>query len=330
MRRNMLIAALTLVPFAIPISTCGVAYGQAPQAAPAGPGANDNEVALKKWLASAGLARQFEVIRVGDGPHPDPPYALETIQHLEVRFITVGGADRTSEAERFQQTLADYETAHAVGLPEKLFDEFVSVSGVSPANACVDVHLFGAVYSVYLSRADGSLITSQSGKRSDLDSFSINIPVIAAQQQFHARLSKQSALDPKLVRAAVDQKLRAYLDSISGKSKSTLDMHSDTTNNNYLRLVVDGARGMVTDGYWEHIDIFIFFSPDAAAAAQPDNAKGKDVSWNFVCKVEMKYASSQHEPKPQDADNDFPQQTAAFRMKLVHQLQTEMEKGIND
>src|SRR5258708_16652002 len=107
MRSKIRITALTLVLSGIPISTSGPTYAQAPQAAPAS-AADDNESALKQWLASAGLGDTFNVIRVGEGPHPDPKYDLEMIQHFEILFIAAS-SDQASDAARFQKIFADYE-----------------------------------------------------------------------------------------------------------------------------------------------------------------------------------------------------------------------------
>ena len=322
---RILIATLPLILPGIEISTSGLTHAQAPQSTSRD--VNPKESAMQSWLASAGLGDQFDVIRVGTGPHPDKKYGFEMIEHLELRFKTATSSE-ASEAERFQMILAKFETDHAMALSEKLFDTFVDMSGIDSRDACVDLHIFDVIYGIYLSRTDGSLVVSEEGERSGPEAFSVKIPVYAPQQRFQAHMEKQAALDPKQVQAAVHNTLKAYFDGISSKGNSKPDITPDTTHDYYLRLTVDGVRGIVTDGYWEHIVILVVFSPDATAAA--DAAKGKNALWNFVCNVDLQYASSQHEQRKKDADMDYPSQAAAFRTKLVHQLQTDMEKGTHD
>src|SRR5579859_3673810 len=66
---RILIATLPLILPGIEISTSGLTHAQAPQSTSRD--VNPKESAMQSWLASAGLGDQFDVIRVGTGPHPD-------------------------------------------------------------------------------------------------------------------------------------------------------------------------------------------------------------------------------------------------------------------
>jgi len=87
---------------------------------------------------------------------------------------------------------------------------------------------------------------------------------------------------------------------------------------------VQGAKGLVTDHYWEWMSIEVQYHNDSAATAAKTNV------WKFSCSLHVKYASSQHENSPGDADFVFPQQVVNFRNKLVDQLQKTLEKGAHD
>lgn len=293
--------------------------------APAATTAGENEAGIRGWLASAGLEKTFDVIRIGEGPHPDTHFAFDgMIEHLELRFVTAT-ADRAQETARFERLLADYQAAHATSLPGKLLYEFVDAFALDPRNACVDLHLYETVYSIYFSRTDGSLVVLKAGDRAAYDPFSVTIPATAPPEQFRTRLGQQSAPSPKAVGDAVEKFLRAYLGSIQNKNGPKPEIVTDAhRQDGYLRLLVNGARGMVTNGYWEWLDIAVFFHQN------PAGEKGKDSQWDFVCNVEVKYASGPRETHPTDADSDYPRQVASFRTKLGQQLQASLEKGIHD
>jgi hypothetical protein len=279
---------------------------------------------LKAWLTASGLADKLDYVRIGVGPNPDPKFALDgMIQHLEFRFVTAG-SDQTEEAARFEKLLADYQRDHASALPEKLLYLFVDTFAIEPQNACVDLHLLDSVYSVYLSRSDGSLVVSKVA-RAAFDTFSVTIPTVAPQEQFRTHLGKQSTPDPKAVRDAIEKFLRTYLASVQVKGGPTPEIITDARRQDgFLRMFVNGAKGVVTDGYWEWMDIAVLFHPEAAAG------QGQDTQWDFVCNVEVKYASSPREAHPTDADLDYARRVAQFRTQLNQKLQASLEKGIHD
>jgi hypothetical protein len=300
-----------------------LSQAQAPDSTPASSIASEEK--FKAWLTSSALAGKFDIIRIGVGPNPDRHFALDgMIQHLELRFVTAG-SDEAEEAARFEKLLADYQRDHARSLPEKLLYEFADLLGVDPRNACVDLHLFDVVFDVYISRSDGSLVVSKGGERAAFDAFSVTIPATAPQEQFRTHIAKQSAPDPKAVRDAIEKFLRTYLASVQAKGSPTPVIITDAhRQDGFLRLLVNGAKGMVTDGYWEWMDIAVLFHEE------PTEEKGKDSQWDFVCNVEVKYASSPRETHPTDADFDYARRVAQFRMQLNQQLQASLEKGIHD
>lgn len=284
-----------------------------------------NEVALRAWLKSADLADKFDIVRIGPGPHPDPKFALDgMISYLELRFITPS-SNRVEGAARFQKLLSDYQTDHGIALPEKLLYVFANTFAIDPWNACLDLHLYDSVYSVYYSRSDGSLVVSEV-HRSTYDVFPVTIPAVAPKEQFRAHLATQAGPDAKSVRDAVENFLKAYIEAKQGKGNAKLEITPDVhrQDQGYVRLFVTGVKGMVTPppGFWEWLDIAVIFHPIAAT--------GKDSQWNFICNVEVKYASSSHETRPTDADLDYPSQVAGFRSQLEKQLQANLEKGIHD
>ena len=323
MYKSRLITIFNLILVTSLILNGRLSHAQVSDSAPVNP--NENEGRLRAWLASAGLAKTFEIIRIGVGPHPDRRFALDgMIQHLELRFVTESPIP-AEEAARFEKLLADYQREHASSLPEKLLNEFVNVFAIDPRNACVDLHLYDSVYSIYFSRDDDSLVISQGPARGDYDAFSVTIPGLAPQEQFRAHLGNQSAPDSKAVRDAIEKFLRTYLGSTQGKGSPQPEIITDARRQDgYLRLLVSGAKGMVTDGYWEWLDIAVFFHQD------PASATGKDSQWDFVCNVEVRYASSARETRPTDADFDFARQVAQFRTRLNQQLQANLEKGIHE
>jgi hypothetical protein len=324
MRNELRIAIFSLILLTAPMVSVRQSEAQISRSAPAS--LTENEGRINAWLTSAGLAKSFDIIRIGEGPHPDPHYAFDgMIQHLELRFVTAS-SDRAAGAARFEKLLADYQRAHASALSEKLLYEFVDVFTLDPRNACVDLHLYDTSYYIYFSRSDGSLVVSKDRDRAAAyDPFSVTIPALAPQEQFHSRLGPQSAPNPKAVGDAVEKFLRAYLGSVQNKSGPKPEILTDVhRQDGYLRLLVNGARGMVTDGYWEWLDIAVFFHQDPAAE------NGKDTRWDFVCNVEVKYASGPRETHPTDADFDYPKQVADFRTRLGQQLQASLEKGIHD
>jgi hypothetical protein len=246
------------------------------------------------------------------------------IQHLELRFVTAG-SDRSEEAARFEKLLAEYQRDHARALSEKLLYEFVDAFALNPRNACVDLHLYDTVYSVYFSRSDRSLVVSKGGDRAAYDAFSVTIPASAPQEQFRIHVGQQSGPDPKAVRDAVERSLTAYLGSVQIKGGPKPEILTDVhRQDGYLRLLVNGAKGMVTNGYWEWLDIAVFFHQN------PASEKQKDSEWDFVCNVEVKYASSPRETHPTDADFDYQGPVKDFRTRLAQQLQASLEKGIHD
>jgi hypothetical protein len=323
MRRELRITVFSLILLTVPMVNATQSHAQILDS----PSANstENEGRVKAWLTSAGLSRSFEVIRIGNGPHPDPHFAFDgMIQHLELRFVTAV-SDRVEESVRFEKLMADYQRDHARALSEKLLYEFVDAFALDPRNACVDLHLYDTIYYVYFSRSDGSLVVSKAGDRAAYDAFSVTIPALAPQEQFRTHLGQQSAPDPKVVRDAVERFLRAYLGSVQIQAGPKPEILTDAhRQDGYLRLLVNGAKGMVTDGYWEWLDIAVFFHQDPAVG------KGKDSQWDFVCNVEVKYASSPRETRPTDADFDYPRRVANFRTQLGQQLQASLEKGIHD
>ena len=321
MNKMLRAAIFGLIPLAVPMVSVRQSRAQISRSTPA----KENEDRIREWLSSAGLAKTFYVIRIGDGPHPDPQYAFDgMIQHLELRFVTAT-SDQGQEAARFSKILADYQEAHASALSGKLLREFIDAFALEPRNACVDLHLYDTTYCIYFSRADGSLVVSKGGNRAAAyDPFSVTIPALAPQEQFRTRLG-QSPPSPKAVGDAVERFLRAYLGSVQSKGGPKPEILTDVhRQDGYLRLLVNGARGMVTDGYWEWLDIAVFFHQRQAAE------KGNDSQWDFVCNVEVKYASSPREPHPTDADSDYARQLARFRTQLGAQLQASLEKGIHD
>jgi hypothetical protein len=323
MRKELRVTIFSLILYIVPMVNARQSHAQVTDSTPAN--SSENEGRVNAWLTSAGLARNLKIIRIGDGPHPDPHFAFDRmIRHLELRFVTAG-SDRAEEAARFEKLLADYQRDHASALSEKLLYEFVDAFALDPRNACVDLHLYDTIYYVYFSSSDGSLVVSKGGDRAAYDAFSVTIPALAPQEQFHAHLGQQSAPDPKAVRDAVERFLRAYLGSVRIKGGPKPEILTDVhRQDGYLRLLVNGAKGMVTDGYWEWLDIAVFFHQD------PVMEKGKDSQWDFVCNVEVKYASSPHEAHPTDADFDYPRRVADFRTQLGQQLQASLEKGIHD
>jgi hypothetical protein len=245
------------------------------------------------------------------------------IPHLELRFITAG-SDQGQEAARFERLLADYQRDHARTLPEKLLYEFVDAFAIDPRNACIDLHLYDVVYYIYFSRSDGSVVVLRGGNRDvKLDEFPVTIPAVAPQEQFRSHVGKQSAPDAKMVRDAVDKFLRTYLASVEGKG-GPAPITGERTQDNVLKISVNGTKGMVTGGYWEWYDIAVIFYPAPSAAI------GKDSQWEFICMVEVKYASNARDTHPQDAESDFPRQVTQFRTQLKQQLQASLEKGTHD
>jgi hypothetical protein len=286
---------------------------------------NESQKTMKAWLSSAGLADTFDIVRIGPGPHPDPQFAMDgMIHHLELRFVAAS-SDQAKGAAHLQMLLADYERDHAIALTEKLLYEFADALAVDPRDVCVDLHLYDVVYYVYLSRSDGSLVVSKAS-RASYDVFSVTIPSVAPQEQFRTHFAKQSAPDAKSVRGAVETFLRTYLESMHGQGSAKPEITADMRRQDegYVHLLVSGVRGTVTDGYWEWLDIAVIFHQDPAPAT------GKDSVWNFICNVEVKYASSPRETRPTDADFDYPRQVAHFRTQLGQQLQANLEKGIHD
>lgn len=319
MHKDLRAAILSFILLAAPMTQ---SHAQTSNSVPAPPGASLDSI--NEWLKSAGLAKTFAIVRIGEGPHPDPQYAFDgMIRHLELRFETAE-SDRAQGSARFERMLADYQRDHARALPEKLFYMFVHSFALDPRNACVDLHLYDSTYYIYFSRTDGSLTVSKSD-RAAYDTFSVNIPASAPQEQFRTRIGQQSAPDSKAVRDAVERFLRTYLGSAQPKGAPKPEILADLKRQDgYLRLLVNGARGMVTDGYWEWLDIAVFFHQD------PATEKGKDSQWDFVCNVEVKYASSPAESHPKDADTRFSKPLADFRTKLGQQLQASLEKGLHD
>lgn len=323
MLKDLRVTIFSLILVISPTVSRTLSHAQASDSTTAN--SSENEGRVKAWLTSAGLANKFDIIRIGAGPHPDPAFAFdEMIQHLELRFVTAG-SDRAEEAARFEKLLADYQRDHASALPEKLLYEFVDAFALDRRNACVELHLYDTIYYVYFSRGDGSLVVSKGGDRAAYDAFSVTIPASAPQEQFRTHLGQQSAPDPKTVGDAVEKFLRTYLGSVQVKGGPKPEILTDVhRQDGYLRLLVNGAKGMVTDGYWEWLDIAVFFHQDPAVE------KGKDSQWDFVCNVEVKYASSPRETRPTDADFDYAKRVADFRTQLGQQLQASLEKGIHD
>jgi len=324
MRKVLRATISTLILLTVPMVNVRQSHAQVSDSTPAN--STENEARVNAWLTSAGLKSNIEIIRTGDGPHPDPHFAFDgMIQHLELRFVTAD-SDRAAEAARFQKLLDDYQRDHATALSEKLLHEFADILALDPRNACVDLHLYGTIYHVYVSRSDGSLVVSKEKERSPTyDVFAVNIPALAPQEQFRTHLGRQSAPDPKAVRDSVEMALRAYLGSVQPKGGPKPEIFPDVhRQDGFLRMFVKGAKGMVTDGYWEWLDIAVFFHQD------PTVEKGKESLWDFVCNVEVKYASSPHETHPTDADSADPRRVAEFRTRLIQQLQARLEKGIHD
>jgi hypothetical protein len=180
------------------------------------------------------------------------------------------------------------------------------------------------VFYVYLSRSDGSLVVSNTA-RAAFDTFSVTIPTVAPQEQFRAHMGKQSAPDSNAVRNAVEKFLRTYLASVQPKNGPPPEITTDVRRQDgFLRVFVHGAKGVVTDGYWEWMDIAVLFHTQATAG------KAQDSQWDFVSIVEVKYASSPRETHPKDADLDYASRLAQFRTQLNQQLQANLERSIHD
>ena len=277
------------------------------------------------WMSSTGLSRDFEIVRIGDGPYPDPELAdAPFIQHLELRFLTRKSIE-ADETARFQQLLDKYQAGHPTTLPEKIFYEFTHTFALQRREACVDLHVMEAVYSVYLPRGRSELVVLAGGNRSPR-LFSVTIPAIAPQEQFRIRGGKQSAENPKDMTDAVEKILTTYLvDANKAKGAATPDITPERDYAyGYLGLTVQGVKGLVTDHYWEWLSIEVQYHNE------PTDPPAKQTLWKFSCSVHVRYASGPHEKSPSDADSDYPQQVVNFRNKLVDQLQKTLERGSHD
>jgi hypothetical protein len=278
---------------------------------------------LEKWMASAGLSRDFKILRIGQGPHPAPELSQEGPQvlHLELRFIDEGSTQAAAVA-RFQAVLAAYQEKHGATLPEKIFYEFIHTFAVGRREASVDFHVLEDQYSVYVSPMSSELIVREGDSRSPRH-FSLTIPVTVPREQFRAHSAAMSAATAKQVSDSVEDILKAYfLDASQRKGLPKPDI-TPVREDGYLGLAVGGVKALVTDRYWEWMSIDIEFHSDSQASPSPP-------LWKFACYVNVKYASSPNEKSPTDADADFPTQVVHFRDKLVDRLQQTLEKGNHD
>jgi hypothetical protein len=318
------IAILSLTVLARPVLSTAVVNAPASKSAQDdGQPSSQSRATFEGWMNSTGLSEQFEILRIGLGPHPDPELADDSlIQHLELRFRT-RNSNEADEIARFQQFLGKYQAKYSMALPGKLFYEFVHAFALDRQKACVDLHVMESVYSVYVSHQDSSLVVQEGGNRSP-SRFSIMIPAIAPQEQFRTHGGKQSAPNPKYVSDAVEKILTTYLVEANQSKAGVKPEITPERDDGYLGLNVRGLKALVTDRYWEWMSIDVEFHNE------PGNAKGSDSQWKFSCYLSVKYASSPREKSPTDADSDYPSQVANFRNKLVDQLQRNLEKGIHD
>ena len=276
---------------------------------------------FQSLLKGAGLLDRFDFLRIGTGPHPDPVLALDSlIQHLELGFRD-DSSNETDKLAHFQEVLEQYQAKHSTALPAKLFYEFVHAFALDRLKACVDFHVGEVIYSTYVSRQDSSLIVRQGGKRSR-SGFSVVIPPAAPQEMFSTRMGKQPLPDAKSVSDAVEKILTVYLIEASRKGGVKPDITPER-DDGHLGLSVQ-AKALVTDRFWEWIQIDVEFHNDSASAKEPKS------QWMFACYLGVKYASSPRERSPTDADSDYSMQVENFRKKVRDQLQTNLGKGIHD
>jgi hypothetical protein len=278
---------------------------------------------LEKWMASSGLSRNFEIVRIGQGLHPAPELSKEGRQvlHLELRFIDESPS-QAAEIARFQRVLAAYQEKHGATLPEKIFYEFIHTFAVGRRGASVDFHVLEDHYSVYVSPANSELIVRAGESRSPRH-FSVTIPVTVPKEQFRARSAGASAESAKQVSNSVEDILKTYfLDASQRKGLPKPDI-TPVREDGYLGLTVGGVKGLVTDRYWEWLSIDIEFHSDSAGPSpQP--------LWKFACYVNVKYASSPNEKSPYDADTEYASRVEKLRNQLVDELQKKLEKGSHD
>jgi hypothetical protein len=280
---------------------------------------------LEKWMVSSGIFGNFEIVRIGSGPHPasEPSKEMPPVLHLELRFIDEGSS-QAAESARFQQVLAAYQVKHGATLPEKIFYEFIQTFAVGRREASVDFHVLEDQYSVYVSPKTSELIVGEDESRGDPRHFSVAIPVAVPKEQFRARGPAASAGSAQQVRDSVEDILKTYfLDANQSKGLPKPDI-TPVREDGYLGLKVGSIKGLVTDRYWEWVSINIEISRDPAESSpQPP-------LWKIGCYVAVKYASSPNEKSPADADGDYPSQVVRLRDKLVDQLQQKLEKGNHD
>jgi hypothetical protein len=285
--------------------------------------ASSRRESFEKWMTSSGLSRNFEIVRIGQGPHPAPELSKEEreVLHLELRFIDESPS-QAAEIARFQRVLAAYQEKYSATLPEKIFYEFTHTFAVGRRGASVDFHVLEDQYSVYVSPADSELIVREVESRSPRH-FSVTISLSVSKEQFRAHSAGASADSIKQVSNSVEDILKTYfLDASKRKGLAKPDI-TPVREDGYLGLTVGGLKGLVTDRYWEWLSIDIEFHSDSAEPSpQP--------LWKFSCYVHAKYASSPNDKSPYDADTEYASRVEKLRNQLVDELQKKLEKGSHD
>ena len=309
------IVVLTLMTLTIPSWSLQVTKDQ-------GSGQKQREFAA--WMDSVGLSSAFKIVKIDQGPYPKRELAnTQNITHLELQFIANKSAKAEEEKERFEKLLKAYQAKHTGTLAEKIFHEFVQTFKLPRREACVDLDVGEAVYSVYLPRGSSELIVGEEESRGGVRLFSVVIPIVASEQEFQIKGRKQSAPDVQRLTHIVEDTLTTYLVT-AGQAKGTkpeITAERDYSYG-YLGLNVQGIKGLVTDKYWEWMSIEVQYHNDLA----PD----KSNVWKFSCSLHVKYASSANESSPDDADVPYAQQVVNLRNKLVDQLQKTLEKSTHD
>jgi len=280
---------------------------------------------LEKWMTSSGISRNFEIVRIGSGPHPDSELSKEGQQTLHLELLFKGGSSsRAAESARFQQVLAAYQAKHGATLLEKIFYEFIQTFAVGRHDASIDFYVLDDQYSVYVSPKSSELIVRELELRGDPRHFSVAIPVAVPKEQFRAHSTGAPTENAKQVINTVEEILKTYfLDANQRKGLPKPDI-TPVREDGYLGLKVSSVKGLVTDRYWEWVSINIEISRDSS---EPIPQKPQ---WRIGCYVAVKYASSPNEKSKTDADDDYPSQVNNLRDKLIDQIQQKLEKGNRD
>jgi hypothetical protein len=267
---------------------------------------------IEKWLEQTGLQKQFEVLKLRLGAHPDATAGDKSAYRLELRFRSQSSSESLNDAN-FDSFLSSQAQNMGQPFPAYCFYKFVNLIGVSRELASVHFNTLESEYMVYLDTSQQLVM-----QKATLRSLNRQVASIGLKTSKGNAVMIESTLASEDLARRIQSFLDSYLKGAASDPKPELVFKPKERAS--VRVVAYSMKGRVirSHNYWEKLELSLELKPDGQ-------------KWEVACYYDGEYAANASKPPDAGAYDasmakGFPTELNTYITGLLAELQKSLEK----